>query len=83
MRLSVAVLLGGILMMAAGYFTQILSLTSVLFGTLIFSLGLIVSALGIALANRDIESALLRLELESRRPSPEDIRRRPLRRPRP
>jgi hypothetical protein len=32
--------------------------------------------------NRDIENLIVKLEVESNKPSPEDIKRRPLRKPR-
>ncbi len=72
-------LTGLVLMVIAFVILSIFS--SMLLPSSIFIIGFLLNILGILMINRDIENLLLKLEVQGSRPSPEDIRNRPLRKP--
>ncbi len=70
----------GLTFMIIGFIISSLA-NNVLLSSSIFIIGFLLNILGILMINRDIENLLVQLEMQSNRPSPEDIKRRPLRRP--
>jgi hypothetical protein len=81
MRTGVLVAVVGLVFMVVGF--AVLGMAgNVLFSASIFIIGFLLDILGILMINRDIENLIVKLEVESNKPSPEDIKRRPLRKPR-
>ncbi|MCG2869895.1 MAG: hypothetical protein L7H10_03980 [Vulcanisaeta sp.] len=81
MRTGVLVAVVGLVFMVVGF--AVLGMTGdALFSASIFIIGFLLDILGILMINRDIENLIVKLEVESNKPSPEDIKRRPLRKPR-
>jgi hypothetical protein len=81
MRTGVLVAVVGLVFMVVGF--AVLGMAGdVLFSSSIFIIGFLLDILGILMINRDIENLIVKLEVESNKPSPEDIKRRPLRKPR-
>ena len=81
MRTSVLVAVAGLALMVVG-FTILVMADNVLLSASIFIIGLLLDVLGILMTNRDIENLIIKLEVESNKPSPEDIKKRPLKKPR-
>ncbi len=72
-------IIGLVLMVIA--FTVLSILNNILLPSSLFIIGFLLNILGILMINRDIENLILKLEVQSSKPSPEDIRNRPLRKP--
>ncbi len=70
----------GLVFMIIG-FALFAILSNILLSSSLFIIGFLLNILGILMINRDIENLLVKLEMESNRPSPDDIKRRPLRKP--
>ena len=70
----------GLAFMVAG-FALSSTLNNVLLSSSLFVIGFLLNVLGILMINRDFENLLVKIEMESNKPSPDDIRRRPLRKP--
>jgi hypothetical protein len=70
----------GLVFMVIG-FVLLSIINNVLLSSSFFIIGFLLNVLGILMINRDIENLLVRLEMESNKPSPDDIKRRPLKKP--
>jgi sulfite exporter TauE/SafE len=81
MRLSVATSIVGLALAVVG-FAASWAMRGPLLGVSVFSIGILLNILGLIMMRRDMEAIMLRYELEGKKPSPEDIKKRPLRRPR-
>ncbi len=71
----------GLVFMVIGYTLSSIGGEALLSPSL-FVIGFLLNVLGILMINRDFENLLVRIEVESNKPSPDDIRKRPLRKPR-
>ncbi|GAB6946784.1 hypothetical protein JCM16161A_09140 [Vulcanisaeta sp. JCM 16161] len=80
MRTSLMVALIGLVFMVIGFVLSSIA-GNVLTSSSFFVIGFLLNILGILMINRDIENLLVKLEMESNKPSPDDIKRRPLRKP--
>ncbi|WP_069808350.1 hypothetical protein [Vulcanisaeta thermophila] len=81
MRTGVFVVIASLVLMTVG-FALAITPNSLIAGAVAFIIGLLLGVLGIVMINRDIETLLLRIEINESKPSPEDIKKRPIRRPR-
>ncbi len=70
----------GLVFMVIGFVLSSIA-GNVLTSSSFFVIGFLLNILGILMINRDIENLLVKLEMESNKPSPDDIKRRPLRKP--
>ncbi|WP_054853668.1 hypothetical protein [Vulcanisaeta distributa] len=80
MRTSLMVAIIGLTFMIIGFILSSIA-SNILLSSSFFIIGFLLDILGILMINRDIESLLVRLEMEHNKPSPDDIKRRPFRRP--
>ncbi|ADN51004.1 hypothetical protein [Vulcanisaeta distributa] len=80
MRTSLMVAIIGLVFMIIGFALSAI-LSNILLSSSLFIIGFLLNILGILMINRDIENLLVKLEMESNKPSPDDIKRRPLRKP--
>ncbi|ADY02527.1 MAG: CDP-alcohol phosphatidyltransferase family protein [Vulcanisaeta sp.] len=80
MRISLMITIIGLVFMVIG-FVLLSIINNVLLSSSFFIIGFLLNVLGILMINRDIENLLVRLEMESNKPSPDDIKRRPLKKP--
>jgi putative Mn2+ efflux pump MntP len=81
MRTSVLIAIIGLVFMVIGFIISAI-VNDVLLSSSLFIIGFLLNILGVLMINRDIENLIIKLEMESNKPGPEDIKRRPLRKPR-
>ncbi len=71
----------GLVFMVIGFVLSAM-VNNVLLPSSLFIIGFLLNILGILMINRDIENLLVRIKMESNKPSPDDIKKRPLKKPR-
>ncbi|GAB6944442.1 hypothetical protein [Vulcanisaeta sp. JCM 14467] len=81
MRTSLMVAIIGLVFMVIGFVLSAM-VNNVLLPSSLFIIGFLLNILGILMINRDIENLLVRIKMESNKPSPDDIKKRPLKKPR-
>lgn len=81
MRTSILIAIIGLVFMVIGFIVLTI-IDNVLLSSSLFIIGFLLNILGILMINRDIENLIIKLEMESNKPGPEDIKKRPLRKPR-
>jgi len=81
MRMSIIMALVGLAFMIVGFVISLIMNYSLLLTTSLFIIGFLLNILGILMISRDYENLLIEIEIESNKPSPEDLRKRPLRKP--
>ncbi|MFB6470236.1 MAG: hypothetical protein TU36_003235 [Vulcanisaeta sp. AZ3] len=81
MRMSIIIALVGLVFMIVGFAISLIMNYSLLLTTSLFIIGFLLNILGILMISRDYENLLIEIEVENNKPSPEDIRKRPLRKP--